>query len=292
MTHNAHLVDRGSSVAGPRVSEYTISSVCLRGYDFAQALEVAKRLGFDSLDLVGLRGLCEHVPVNGSTADLRAAAEVFRRSGLRGASVNADPGSFDGFDDAEDVRRRIDGLLGFLGEAELPLLVLPCGEKTAAPPADPQISRMADALNGVAASARAAGVRLAVEAPYFGRPIHSLERAEQLLAALDPAIELAYDVSHVEAADESVVAGWDRFADRIGIVHLRDAASGDVRRVIGAGRVDFAAFLHQVRASDFSGDVVLELETQNSPYASKEDEVMAAALYLGAIEQKEREIVR
>ena len=80
-------------------SRYSVSTVCLRQYDFVQALDVARSLGFDSVDLVGLRGLCEHVPVNGTTSDMRAAARSLPASGLRAASVNADPGSFDGFDD-------------------------------------------------------------------------------------------------------------------------------------------------------------------------------------------------
>ncbi|MET0887924.1 MAG: hypothetical protein ABWX92_15915, partial [Mycetocola sp.] len=70
-------------------TRYTVSTVCLRQYDFAQALVVAESLGFDAVDLVGLRGLCELVPVNGSRTEMQEAAAVFRASGLRAASVNA-----------------------------------------------------------------------------------------------------------------------------------------------------------------------------------------------------------
>ncbi|MCU1406806.1 MAG: xylose isomerase, partial [Glaciihabitans sp.] len=89
---------------------FTVSTVSLRHYELAQALDVSKSLGFDTVDLVGLRGLCEHVPVNGSADEFRAAASTFAASGLRAASVNADPGSFDGFDDEHDVLQRIDYL--------------------------------------------------------------------------------------------------------------------------------------------------------------------------------------
>ena len=266
---------------------FTLSSVCLRQQDLGSALSTTRRLGFASIDLVGLRGLCEHVPVNGTRADLRAAARTVLRSGLRASSVNADPGSFDGHDDPDEVRRRIDQLLGFVVDAGVPLLVLPCGEKTARPGDLPETARMAEEINRVAETASRRGVRVAIEAPYFGRPVNDLARTDALCAALDPAVGLAFDVSHIEAADESVVAAWDALRERVAIVHLRDAASGDIRRVIGAGRVDFGALFGRIDASAFDGDVVLELETRDGPYATKQDEVRAAVAHLTAICEKQ-----
>jgi sugar phosphate isomerase/epimerase len=259
---------------------YTLSTVSLRSYPFARALEVAEGLGFHSVDLVGLRGLCEHVPVNGSRDDMRGAADVFLKSGLRAASVNADPGSFDGCDERDEVLRRVDLLLGFAADTEAPLLVLPSGEKSPHRVTDPQISQMADALNHVAIRAQHRGVRLAVEAPYFGRPVDTIARAIGLMNELDPDIELAFDVSHVEAADESVIDAWTRLSERVGIVHLRDAVSGNIRRVIGFGRIDFRSVFRVLDATAYTGDIVLELETRDSPFGRKEDEITAAVEYL------------
>lgn len=271
---------RTSSMPESAARTYTLSTVSLRRYPFARALEVAEGLGFDSVDLVGLRGLCEHVPVNGSRDEMRGAARVFVSSGLRAASVNADPGSFDGFDDRDEVLRRADLLLGFAADTAAPLLVLPAGEKSPQRVSDPQISRMADALNQFAIRAQQRGVRLAVEAPYFGRPVDTVARAIGLMNELDPDIELAFDVSHIEAADESAIDSWRRLSARAGIVHLRDAVSGDIRRVIGRGRVDFSGVFAVLHATGYTGDIVLELETRDSPFESKEDEITAAVEYL------------
>jgi sugar phosphate isomerase/epimerase len=276
---DATVAARASETRPP----FTLSTVCLRAHDFRTALGIATDLGFDSVDLVGLRGLCEHVPVNGTVAELRGAAQTFVESGLRGASVNADPGSFDGVDDADEVMRRISRLLVFLEETGVPLLVLPAGEKTEHAAARPDVRRMADALNTVSATARAAGIRVAVEAPYSGRPIDSLSRTADLLAELDPAVELAFDVSHVAGGGESVEGAWDALSGRIGIVHLRDAAPGDIRRVIGHGDVDFGALFRRMHETEYAGDVVLELETRHSPFATKQDEVNAAVAHLQAI---------
>jgi sugar phosphate isomerase/epimerase len=104
-----------------------------------------------------------------------------------------------------------------------------------------------------------------------------------LLDALDPTIELAFDVSHIEAADESVTGAWGLLAPRVGIVHFRDAVTGDIRRVIGAGRVDFAAVLTAMDTTGYAGDIVLELETRNSPFATTKQEVAAAIKHLDDI---------
>lgn len=218
----------------------------------------------------------------GSRDEMRCAAQVFADSGFRSASVNADPGSFDGFDDIKDVMHRVDLLLEFAAETESPLLVLPAGEKSPRRVKDPQIARMADALNDVAIRAQERGVRLAVEAPYFGRPVDTVGRAIALMNQLDPDIELAFDVSHIEAADESVVDAWRLLAPRAGIVHLRDAVSGDIRRVVGQGRVDFKRLFTALANTGYIGDIVLELETRDSPYSSKEEEITAAVDYLNA----------
>ncbi|MFF2486105.1 sugar phosphate isomerase/epimerase family protein [Microbacterium sp. NPDC058062] len=249
-------------------------------------------MGFESIDLVGLRGLCDHVPSMSTPEELRAAGRQFRASHLRASSINADPGSFDGYDDTDAVMSRVENLLALALECEVPLLVLPAGEKTEAPVADRQIGRMTAALNQAADRAREKGVRLAVEAPYFGRPVDNIDLANEMLAGLDPYVELAFDVSHIEAADESVITAWELFSSRVGIVHLRDADSRNVRRVIGAGRVDFAAFYRAMAATAYRGDIVLELETRDSPYATKEDEVLAAVAYLNEIVTEDKEVVR
>jgi sugar phosphate isomerase/epimerase len=274
--------------ASEACAPFTVSTVCFRAHDFRTALRIATDLGFDSVDLVGLRGLCEHVPVNGTVAELRRAARTFVESGLRGASVNADPGSFDGADDPDDVMRRISRLLVFLEETGVPLLVLPAGEKTEHAAARPDVRRMADALNTVSATARTAGIRIAVEAPYAGRPIDSLSRTADLLAELDPEVDLAFDVSHVAGGGQSVEGAWDALSPRIGIVHLRDAVPGDIRRVIGHGDIDFGALFQRMDDTGYAGDVVLELETRHSPFLKKDDEVRAAVAHLQAIRRSVR----
>lgn len=265
---------------------YAVSTVCLRRYELPRALEVAHALGFDAVDLVGLRGLCEHVPIHAGAEEMRRVATEFSRTGMRAASINSDPGSFDGYDDPAQVMERIDFLLEFAGLAGAPLLVLPCGEKKDNRQGAPDRALMVEWLNRAAGLAYAAGIRLAVEAPYFGRPIDRVLGAARLFSELDPDIEIAFDVSHIEAAGDSVNEAWELLAPRVGIVHLRDAVPGDIRRVIGRGQVDFEGFSAAMSESGYTGDVVLELETRNSPFETKVAEIAAAVEYLAAREHR------
>jgi sugar phosphate isomerase/epimerase len=257
----------------------TASTVALRRHPLERALAVARELGFASVDLAGLRGLCEHVPILGTAAELAASARVVRESGLRPASVNADPGSFD-VEDAAVLEARIARILDYAVAVEAPLVVLPCGEKTDDAAAEPRWGALLDGFGRAADRAEGSGVRIAVEAPYFGRPIDSRARAERLFDDLDPRVQVAYDVSHVRAAGDPVTETFVAWADRIAIVHLRDAVTGDIRRVIGRGDVDFAALFAAVRAHRPDLDVVLELETRDSPYPDRETELLAAVAQL------------
>jgi sugar phosphate isomerase/epimerase len=189
-------------------------------------------------------------------------------------SVNSDPGSFDGRDGFAAVQARIGRLLEFCAVAGAALLVLPCGEKRDDPAVPPDLAALAGGLNVAAAEAGTAGIRLAVEVPYWGRPVDGVARAVDLLDLLDPRIEIAFDISHVHAAGDSVLDAWDVLGPRAGVIHLRDAVRGDIRRVIGAGTVDFEAFFARLRLD--APDLVLELETLNSPFVTKEDEVQDA----------------
>lgn len=236
------------------------------------------------MDLGALRGLCEHVPLFGTNEELRDAARVVKESELRVLSVNADPGSFN--EDIAPLRilDRIETLSVFCAEVESPMLLLPCGAAERDDmPYDKQLELLAAGLNAAAVSAARYGVQVVVEAPHHFRLINTLERTRDLLQLLDPSIPLVYDVSHIRAAGEEPAAAFGEFAARVGHVHLRDAETGDIRKVLGSGDIDFAAFYDVSRQAGYSGEYVLELETHESPFATKEEEVSDALTRLTPI---------
>ncbi|MDQ0131408.1 sugar phosphate isomerase/epimerase family protein [Arthrobacter bambusae] len=253
------------------------STICFRNEDLFDALERTKQQGFDAIDLGALQGLCEHVPLFGTPDELKEASRTVVASGLRVLSVNADPGSFNDGTSPFEVLDRIESLAVFCAETSAPLLLLPCG----APERDDipyrhQLEAVASGINAAAASAARYGVRVAVEAPHHYRLVNTLDRVRELLPLLDPEVGLVYDVSHVRAAGEDAAASYAEFASRVVHVHLRDAETGNIRKVLGSGDVDFEAFHEASQRAGYTGRYVLELETHDSPFATKTEEVADA----------------
>ena len=261
---------------------FACSTVTLRTFGLAEALEKAAGLGFDVVDLGALAGLCEHVPPKGDSAELRRAGAVVRSSGLSVSSVNADLGSFNGpADESRIVLNRIERLLEFCAENNSPRLVLTCGEpEQVSVPASEQLADVLNGLNEAAQLAEDFPVELVVEAPHYFRLTNTMERTRWLIDRLSPAIGHAWDVSHVRAAGEDPATLFGEFRSRISIIHLRDAVPGDIRLPMGHGDIDFGAVFSAAAAHDYAGPFVLELETHNSPYETKEEEVQASLSYL------------
>lgn len=257
------------------------STICFRDQSLPDALASVRAAGFSSADLGALQGLCEHIPPLGSTAELQSAAAVVKRSGVTPTSLNADCGSFT-HDRTQDVLARVERLCGFCSDAGVEMLILPCGgpERDDISVAD-QIITAAAGLAAAADLAAAAGVRLVVEAPHHFRLVNTLDRTRSLLAQLDERVGLVYDVSHVRAAGNAPAQAFDEFAARVAHIHLRDAVDGDIRRCIGAGDIDFPAVFAATTDAGYSRTYCLELETHDSPFASKADEVSDALRRLG-----------
>lgn len=262
--------------------QFACSTITLRNYSLNDALEKAAGMGFALVDFGALAGLCEHVPPNGSTAELRRVGANIRRSGLDFTSVNADPGSFNNPSEKHDeVLHRIVRLLEFCADNGVPRLVLTCGttESTSCS-SEKQLSLLATGLNEAARLAEDFPVELVVEAPHYFRLTNTMARTRMLLDQLSPAIGLAWDVSHVRATGEQPAALFGEFRRRTSIIHLRDATTGDIRLPMGDGDIDFGGVFAEAQAHEYTGPFVLELETHNSPYETKEEEVQASLDYL------------
>lgn len=281
-------VEESDEALTPPLPQLACSTITLRNYDLETALHKAMELGFDTVDLGALAGLCEHVPPAGTREELRRVGSIVQSSGLAVTSVNADPGSFNdpATADTRAVLDRVRRLLEFCAENTVPRLVLTCGEtEQRTRSADDQIAAVARGLNQAALAAEEFDVELVVEAPHFFRLTNTMNRSRRLLEQLSPAVGQAWDVSHVRAAGEEPAALFAEFAPKVSLIHLRDAVAGDIRRHMGGGDINFAAVFQAAAAVGFTGPFVLELETHNSPYESKEEELEAALTYLGAATQ-------
>lgn len=265
----------------PRLS---CSTVCFRDRTLAAALATIDAMGFGSADLSALAGLCEHIPPKAEPELLEEASRALRASRLEFVSINADTGSFNGAEDPQVVLSRVEALSRFAREHGIPRLVLTCGEpEQPDAPVIEQIAAVAHGLNRAADLTARHGVQLCVEAPHYFRLVNTRDRVAQLVAMLDPRVQLIYDTSHVRAAGQEPAHAFTSYADRIALVHLRDAIDGDIRKVIGAGDIDFEGFIATAMDRQYDGRHVLELETHASPFATKDEEVADALMRLQPI---------
>jgi sugar phosphate isomerase/epimerase len=261
----------------------TCSSISLRHRPFAEAADVIASLGFRSIDLGALPGVCDHVPVPLTPEAATDVAAVCTRHRLAVVSINADIGDLNvPADAALHARRRaqLDALLDLAAAVGAGAVVLPCGSPGPDPIADvdTDLRHVADALRGAAEQAAARGIELWVEAQHSLRLCHSTERAARLMSLLDDVdVGVVMDFSHVVASQDDLVAFVEQLGPRIRHVHLRDAVPGDIHLSVGRGEVDFAAGIGALEAAGFTGQYSLELETRDVT----EDERPAAALEAG-----------
>ena len=109
----------------------------------------------------------------------------------------------------------------------------------------------------------------AVEAPHTGTLAERFDQVEELLRLMNlPDVGLDYDTSHVYRSGTSTEDSWNLVGDRVVKVALRDVGrDGEFCRP-GTGCVDFARLFRVLRARQYAGDMVIELETPGVTEAS------------------------
>jgi len=123
-----------------------------------------------------------------------------------------------------------------------------------------------EALHRIGEFADARGVCFAI------RPTH--ERGDRIADVLDrlrcPAIQLCLDPAEPIMAGVNPLAGLDRLAGDVALVHARDATAGIDDRVgrevvLGEGDVDFASLFAALDAADHHGPIILRRTDSIAP---------------------------
>jgi sugar phosphate isomerase/epimerase len=266
------------------------STITFRKRSLPEALAAISRLGLKEIDLGMLPGVCEHVPMPPTDADITTAVDICNLGGLDVRTVNADPGDLAG-PGREASLAKIDALARLTAALSSKILVLPCGpHKTLGlePPTegavDEMIGTLAETLSAAGKIAAKHGIRLLVEAHHIGRLCSTARRALVLLDALPNSLcGVVLDVSHVAAAGDDLGAYVDAVAARTEHVHLRDAVVGNINLSIGRGSIDFGATLRRLEATRYAGHYTLELETHDIIDDERESVALQAAHFISGI---------
>lgn len=251
--------------------------------EFSRAMETARRIGFDGVQLAGLMG---HEP-----ARIRRRAEELGL-GLRSMHMGNDqvrafraPGGSIG--DAQDATYTPIGMVQ-VARVNLPLardLGCEWGVIAASGASNfvsvDSVRRMADALNRCDEIAAGMGLKLSYHNHTADfTPVSGQVPYDILLANTTPRIRFELDVCYVRAGGADPVAVIERNPDRVVSFHLKDIDTKGVQATPGDGILDFAAIQ---RAARRVTDPLYYLEVNVPPGGDPLTEVTKGYRHLNAL---------
>jgi len=241
------------------VHEYGISTSVLGKMDREESLRALVAAGFAIVELAGPESL------DGWISDPVAIRHQLEAMGLRAASVHLPPAAWNVADPDDAARRAaVDVALASLPKAAAVgaevAICHPNGpnETFTEQGRDASLARARESLEEMAAAARAAGIRLALENiphRHLPRPGSAMADILALIDGLGDHVGVCLDAGHsnangFSAADDARLAGKRLFA-----LHIQDNdGRGDDQHLIpGEGTTDWAAFLAALEDTGFRG---------------------------------------
>lgn len=105
---------------------------------------------------------------------------------------------------------------------------------------------------------------------HLGSAISSPDDFREVLAGIaDPRMKAVLEVGHFQRAGVDWRAGWELLEGRVALIHVNDIRDG--RSVhFGTGHVDFPGLMKHIKRSGYAGDIVVELELENSVHSPDE----------------------
>lgn len=261
---------RASAAAAPQTTGLGFSLYGMKTIPIGAALKALMEIGYDCTELpvmpdwpaesakltaegrraikaqldqrgIKLSAIMENLPTVGDDAQHRANLERLRRA-------------------AEVARDLAPG-----GEKPAPLIETILGGK--AGEFEIVKGRLVDCLGDWAKVAADAQVVVAVKA-HIG---NATQRPEQLLWLLDqvasPWLKAAYDYSHFQLQELALADTMDAVIPRSVFIHVKDTEHAQVKRgflLPGEGTIDYVQMFKRLAASEYRGDVVVEVSGQLS----------------------------
>jgi len=228
------------------------NTVVFGGADLATALQHVAWAGYKNVELAAIKGMCEHLSLEGGPEHVREVRRLLDENGLRVTAMEA----------ATTDRTRLDGLFGLAAELGIGIVNIGSGGTTGDEEATKaSIANIAD----LAKLAGQHGIKLAVK-PHVGQAIYNGATALRLVGEVtELALGLNFDPSHLFRADEQPQEVAHRWGKHIITSHFRDCASRDravgppETQIPGRGIVDIPATLTALAEIGYAGPLNLEV---------------------------------
>lgn len=157
------------------------------------------------------------------------------------------------------------------------------GGSTDLPVCSESINRVAEAAGEVARMTSDAGM-ICTWHQHWNTLFQYPDEFHALMDATDPdTLKCTLDTAHLTLGGFDVPATFERYADRLRYVHLKDLAPDRRFADLGAGTVDLAGAARVLAESDFSGWIVNDLDyTDNDPFETGAHNLRFLQSLLGA----------
>lgn len=234
------------------------------------ALRQAADLRFRTVELAAING--DVAPSELSTSGRRHLSRYVDGLGLRLASLSADMTDAR-FTDPATVQERIDrtcAVLELAADLRVPVVTASTSSLTDPVTGEP-LSLAAEALKHIGEFADLRGTAYAIRS--------SLDTADRLERVLDEvrcdSIQIGLDPAALVMSGVNAVTVVQRFAGRIGLVHIRDGTSGRAESYghetrLGDGDVDLVGVLGVLGAAEFHGSYLIRRSDSDTPLADIE----------------------
>ena len=220
-------------------------------------LELAKRTGFDLVEIPVLKGSPEHYQRLGRVLD---RLELARTTTSIVATIDANPVSPDPGARArgnEHLNWALDCAIALGAESVGGPFHAPIGQFTGAGPTEEELQWGAEAHRAMAKRAAANGIMLSLE-PLNRFETYFLNTAAQAKAYVErvghPAFRIMYDTFHSHIEEKSQLEAIRILAGCFGVVHI----SENDRGIPGTGQIDFPAIFRALRATGFDDCLCVE----------------------------------
>jgi inosose dehydratase len=158
----------------------------------------------------------------------------------------------------EEELWRIRRAAALAAELDAEQLVVGGGAKRSTATTDDDYSRLADALDRVAAIAEEHGLRASYH-PHLSTIVETPEQLERVMRR--SRIDFCPDTAHLAAAGGDPAELIRRYADRISYVHLKDFTADPFAFLpLGQGELDVAAIVAELADAGYDGWITVELD--------------------------------
>jgi inosose dehydratase len=158
----------------------------------------------------------------------------------------------------EEELWRIRRAAALAAELDAEQLVVGGGAKRSTGTTDDDYSKLADALDRVAAIAEEHGLRASYH-PHLSTIVETPEQLERVMRR--SRIDFCPDTAHLAAAGGDTAELIRRYADRISYVHLKDFTADPFAFLpLGQGELDVAAIVAELADAGYDGWITVELD--------------------------------